>query len=1113
MATYPQGVTDFIPDYQPYQPDLNLTANVLQLKQTQYDKNWESLNKVYGQIYNAQLTHDQSIKNKDKMVKQIDFDLRRVSGLDLSLDQNVQQATQVFRPFYEDASLMKDMAWTKNTGFQRSMGEGKQLAAKKEDRDQYWGGGIRAIDYKVQEFKETPYEQLPGVADVKWTPYVNVQTAARKLADESGLSIDFTQESPDHRWLVRQKNGEPLIGPLQDLFYSELGSDPMIQGVFQTKAYLNRKDTIQGTKDNPEFGGDPVSAEKKYLSESLTMLKEQNELQVKSLENEKASYQKNLKTLQGMVDDGTATPDTQKAIDQLTVALGQTDKRLNGAKEDLNLVSDNLNKTLTTSGGSKLSMDDLNDMRFRVDNAMASGLMQAEFDKAAHNLAYRDYVYDPKPNPFQVNLENHGHRMSEIGARAQAQWNLELLKHGLKQEELIFEAKKDSGKYILKEDEKGNVSWAPNPLLNTVLPEKGTGSDATTGPTDTKKVQEHITKVLGIEPAAAKNLAVDLLRELNAEGTLSDESVLRIVGNQGLSPSWESKVTKFLENYVVDPDNDWTVNSRTKNDAGLRRKTKTDILKQGIYKTDLEKEDEIAVKKQEEQTPPGQRVKQKLNKLANTKIENVDPEDINGFVQRLFAELSLPQYRDQKAIKDSKRVAALVDQSFQLMDYADYLTSLKAAKQEIAVKTINRLKAEGFAYADALFDENWDKRSKQEWQAAIANNRPDDIINGSGMTWSSYLTAATSAAGAGGTYGSFAGPVGTTAGAIGGFLAGTVGYLGSKGINYLYNVFTGDEGDDVGLAYAQTSAFGQNTLSEEFNAMDDVIKEASEGNKTDWQLPIVGLPNGGRDGSGLYTANGAAITIRPGVTNTDVFPMYMELQKILGNVDIGDYENANGSYVTTTGVNTKRDDLDTDDKATNALIWRTLNNMYNSEVMNGKSNAGDIKYIVSPIAGGEFGQAAVTIKPQNAEFLKKLVQTDSNPSGLITSDMYNEILQNGITLITNANNLVGSTLYKNSYMSRMQARIENAGPNGVTYRDPLDPDYSMTLQKNTLGTGDYVVTTQIKYWDVNDQKDSLIQNVISLGNMGKNLESHRSKFFNETVPKYKAIRQQQYGSR
>ena len=1111
MATYPQGVTDFIPDYQPYQPDLNTTANVLQLKQTQYDQNWESLNKVYGQIYNAQLTHDDSIKNRDRMVKQIDFELRRVSGLDLSLDQNVQQATQVFRPFYEDSSLMKDMAWTKNTGMQKAMGSGKQLAAKKEDRDQYWPGGIRAIDYKTQEFKETPYDQLPGVADVKWTPYVNVQTAAGELAKERGLSVDFTQESPDHRWLIRQKNGEPLVGPLQNLFYAELGADPMIQGVFQTRAYLNRKDTVAGTKDKPEFGGDPVAAERKYLSESLTVLKQQNELQVKTLENEKSSYEKNLKTLQGMVTDGTATPDTQTAIDQLTTALSQTDVRLSGTKEDLNLVSDNLNRTLTTSGGSTLSMDDLNDIRFRVDNSMASGLMQAEFDKAAQNLAYKDYVYDPKPNPFQVNLENHGYRMSEIGARSKSQWNLELLKHGLRQEELVFKAKQDSGKYILTEDAKGNVSWKANPLLNTVLPDGGTGAAATTGPADTKKVQEHITKLLGLEPTIAKNVAVDLLRELNDEGTLSDESILRIVGNQGLSPTWESKITKFLQDYVVDPDNDWSSNTRTKNDAGLRRQVKTDILKQGIYKTDLEKEDEVVVQDAENKKSPKQRVKEKLQKVANTKIEKTDPQDINGFVQRLFAELSLPQYRDQKAIKDNPRIAQLATESFKLLDYSDYLTNVKKAKEEIAKTTINRLTADGFKYADALFDENWERRSKEEWQAHIAESNPDDIINGSGITWGGFLTNATGGASFGGGVGMGGGPIGAGAGAVGGFLAGGSAYLATKGVNYLWNLWSGDDSDSTGLTNAQTSAFGQNTASQEFEAMDETIKEASEGNKTDWQLPVMGLPNGGRDGAGKYTANGAAIVIRPGVTNSDVYPMYEQLQKILGKIDIGDMET--GAYVTTKGVNSSREDLTGDEKEENGLIWRALNSIYSSELSNKKSKAGDVKFTMSPLASGEFGQAAITIKPQNAEFLKKLVQTDNNPSGLISSDMYNEILQNGITLITDAENFMGSTLYKNAYMSRMEARVENAGNKGVTYTDPLDPDYSMFVTKNSYGTGDYYVKQQIKYWDANTKKDSLIENVISLGNTGKNLESTRDEFFNVTVPKYKKIRQQQYGQR
>ena len=61
MATYLQGVTDYIPEFQPFQPDLNFYANLLQTKQTQYDTNWNQLNNLYGQLYGADLTHDLNI--------------------------------------------------------------------------------------------------------------------------------------------------------------------------------------------------------------------------------------------------------------------------------------------------------------------------------------------------------------------------------------------------------------------------------------------------------------------------------------------------------------------------------------------------------------------------------------------------------------------------------------------------------------------------------------------------------------------------------------------------------------------------------------------------------------------------------------------------------------------------------------------------------------------------------------------------------------------------------------------------------------------------------------------------------------------------------------------
>ena len=48
MATYLQGETGVIPSIQPFDPNINLIANVLQQKDTQFDSNYKQLNKIYN---------------------------------------------------------------------------------------------------------------------------------------------------------------------------------------------------------------------------------------------------------------------------------------------------------------------------------------------------------------------------------------------------------------------------------------------------------------------------------------------------------------------------------------------------------------------------------------------------------------------------------------------------------------------------------------------------------------------------------------------------------------------------------------------------------------------------------------------------------------------------------------------------------------------------------------------------------------------------------------------------------------------------------------------------------------------------------------------------------
>jgi len=405
MATYLQGVTDYIPDYQPFQPDLNFYANVLQTKQTQYDSNWKSLNNVYADLHNADLTHDLNIKKKDNLLKQIDFNLKRVSGLDLSLQQNVDQATQVFRPFYEDKYLMKDMAYTKNYSSTLSRALNLKNAQDEKMRGQYWDTGIKDMQYRREEFKNATLEETLNMGNTTYTPYVNAMEKYLKLAKDTGLSIDIKDVDESGLYFVREKNGKALMSPLQNLFMSAYANDPALQAVYSTQSYVKRKDYAEQYAS--KFNGNKNEAEKEYLRDQYKFL--QNYSAKKNVENqETVTVTKNkINETENVIGTNDETIGSESYLESLNKALAidqtvadhteKLDKDINGGNSS----------TITTSGvtgdPNTLDMSDMALARLRVDGGTASILAQQDIIGAADIYAYKDYVYEKSANP--VGLE------------------------------------------------------------------------------------------------------------------------------------------------------------------------------------------------------------------------------------------------------------------------------------------------------------------------------------------------------------------------------------------------------------------------------------------------------------------------------------------------------------------------------------------------------------------------------------------------------------------------------------------------------------------------------------------------------------------------------------
>ena len=411
MATYLQGVQSYIPAIQHFQPDLNILANVLEKRQTQYDSNFKAINDMYGKYFYADLSRKDNLQRKDAMLKQIDLDLKRVSGLDLSLSQNANQALQVFKPFYEDGYLMKDMAATKNYKNRRGDAESMKNSKDKEKRDQYWLTGVKAMDYQMEEFKDMPLEQTLGFQDPTYTPYKNPTEYFTKLAKDADLSIDITQPTKDGMYFVRKKNGELLIDPLSTLFSSAVANDPALQQIYATQAYVDRKDNIYSKKD--QYGGNLEESERAYLTEEYKKLQEFNKKFSEKSQTNLSEKKAIKKDVDKAYKDGSYSERTDQATQTLDESIQTNETVANQAKNLNETLSSGTSSSSVTSNGVAENLD-LETLRSKVDYGRAVQLMSQDINASVSSLMNKDRVEDIEVNPVGLEGLRHGHRMSEM---------------------------------------------------------------------------------------------------------------------------------------------------------------------------------------------------------------------------------------------------------------------------------------------------------------------------------------------------------------------------------------------------------------------------------------------------------------------------------------------------------------------------------------------------------------------------------------------------------------------------------------------------------------------------------------------------------------------------
>jgi hypothetical protein len=373
MATYINGITDYIPQIQPFRPDYNFLGNILQTRQTRYDAAKKQVSELYGSLLNSPLSRDGNIKRRDEFFKVIDNDIKKISGLDLSLQQNVDQAENVFKGFYEDKYMVSDMIKTKNHRNELEKGENSKNCY---DQDKCGGVyndlSIRKLQYKMEEYKALSDDEAYNFDMGSYDPLYIWQKDAIKEAKASGMSV--TRDDVRGGYIVRDKNGKLLENGLYNLFDELYSNDPRVAANYDTKAYITRKEGVKALM--PKYNNDEKEAQSAYITEAMNQ-------GIKSLNKNLEITTNNFNQLNGrqieLENKKNAITDKEKAELE---EIKQTKDRVSITQNNLQSKIDNIKNNMDEGNMAAL----IN----KADQSKSAYFQDYDLSKMAESLAMRN---------------------------------------------------------------------------------------------------------------------------------------------------------------------------------------------------------------------------------------------------------------------------------------------------------------------------------------------------------------------------------------------------------------------------------------------------------------------------------------------------------------------------------------------------------------------------------------------------------------------------------------------------------------------------------------------------------------------------------------------------
>lgn len=280
MATYLPNVNKYVSKTESFTPNFKFISDALAQRQDRYDTNYRKMNNLYGSVVHADLTRQDNKDIRDNYAKELAPKLQQISGVDFSLQQNVDAAKALFTPFFNDNKMVRDIVFTKRHQSEMQKFQNFRQSNDEETRKRYWDEGVLNLNYSLADFQKGSRDESMNVQLPEAVENINLVEMGINALKELGISDEQVSLDATGNYMITQKNGSALtkraIGkndkgdmvytnPAQELILQMTMDDPKVQRYYQTKFYVKARQFYEANAE--KYGGE--EAAKKVFSDDM----------------------------------------------------------------------------------------------------------------------------------------------------------------------------------------------------------------------------------------------------------------------------------------------------------------------------------------------------------------------------------------------------------------------------------------------------------------------------------------------------------------------------------------------------------------------------------------------------------------------------------------------------------------------------------------------------------------------------------------------------------------------------------------------------------------------------------------------------------------------------